>query len=267
LGKDFFEEYGQRKCIFRYLLFYKKIKFSLSSFAVYLCLVGKFFRALFKIFVGLFVLSTVYGVVCKWLMPPVTVIQLGSLFAGNGLRRDYVSWDEISANAKLAAIAGEDQLFPLHGGFDWKALEKSLDAKTSKRIHGAAASTISQQTAKNIFLWQGEGVMRYVRKAPEFYYTKLIEWVWGKKRILEVYLNTIEMGKGIYGIEAASQAYFHKSAKDLSRTEAAMIIACLPNPKIFTVVPESRYVQWKTKWILKQMSNIQDEEDIRAVIK
>jgi len=231
--------------------------------------VKKFFKKLFKLFIALFVLSTVYGIACKWMMPPVTFMQLQSVFSGNGLKRDYVSWNDIPASVKLAAIASEDQLFPDHSGFDWKALEKSLNAKTksSRRIHGAAASTISQQTAKNVFLWQGEGVMRYVRKAPEFYYTLLVEWVWGKKRILEVYLNVIEMGKGIYGIEAASQAYFHKPAKNLSRTEAATIIACLPNPKRFTVVPESRFVQWKAQWILRQMSNIQNDEDIIKIIK
>ncbi|ANI88105.1 monofunctional biosynthetic peptidoglycan transglycosylase [Arachidicoccus ginsenosidimutans] len=227
----------------------------------------KFFWRLFKIFIRLFVLSTVYGILCKWLMPPITVTQLSSFVTGDGLKRDYVSWDKISSNVKLAAIASEDQLFPDHNGFDWKALKKSLNSTSRKRIHGAAASTISQQTAKNVFLWQGEGVMKYVRKAPEFYYTMLCELVWGKKRILEVYLNTIEMGKGIYGIEAASQQYFHKSAKNLSRREAAMIIACLPNPKKFTVVPESKFVAWKTNWILKQMNNIQNDDDIRSIIK
>ncbi len=200
-------------------------------------------------------------------MPPVTVTQLFSLLSGDGLKRDYISWDQIAPNVKLAAVASEDQLFPTHGGFDWVALDKSLNSTSSKRIHGAAASTISQQAAKNVFLWQGEGFMRYVRKAPEFYYTKLIELVWGKKRILCVYLNTIEMGKGIYGIEAASQQFFHKSAQNLSRREAAMIIACLPNPKRFTVVPESKFVLWKTNWILRQMNNIQSDADIKSVIK
>lgn len=199
-------------------------------------------------------------------MPPITITQLGSLLTGNGLKRDYVSWDEISPNAKLAAIAGEDQLFPEHGGFDWNAIEKSLDTKHRNRVRGAAASTISQQTAKNVFLWQGEGIMKYVRKVPEFFYTKMIEWFWGKKRILCIYLNTIEMGKGIYGIEAASQQYFHHSAKHLTRREAAMIIACLPNPKVFKVVPESRFVHWKSSWILRQMNNIQSDVDIQKII-
>jgi monofunctional biosynthetic peptidoglycan transglycosylase len=201
-------------------------------------------------------------------MPPVTITQLESWISGYGLKRDYVSWDDISTNAKLAAIAGEDQLFPIHNGFDWKAINKSLNNTSSKngRAAGAAASTISQQTAKNIFLFQGEGIMRYVRKPLEAVYTKLIEWVWGKQRILEVYLNTIEMGKGIFGIEEASQQYFHKHAKDLSRNEAAMIIACLPNPKIYTVKPVSRFVSWKSKWILRQMNNVQGDKNVQALI-
>ena len=201
-------------------------------------------------------------------MPPITITQLGSVFSGNGLHRDYVSWEQISANAKLAAISGEDQLFPVHGGFDWNAISKSLDHDPSKngRAPGAAASTISQQTAKNVFLFQGEGFMRYVRKPLEAIYTKLIEWIWGKKRILEVYLNTIEMGRGIFGIDEAAQQYFHKHAINLSRNEAAMIIACLPNPKEYTVKPVSRFVSWKSKWILRQMNNVHSDQNVQALI-
>ena len=169
-------------------------------------------------------------------MPPITITQLSNSFS-YGLKRDYVQWDDISYNVKLAAIASEDQAFPDHNGFDWDAIEKSLKPKKKKKKSkiplGGAASTISQQTAKNVFLWQGSGVTRYIRKAPEFYFTFLTELIWRKKRILEVYLNVIEMGPGIFGIEAASQKYFHKHAKNLSREEAAMIIACLPNPKKF----------------------------------
>lgn len=222
-----------------------------------------------RIFIIGFISSTLYLIICKWVMPPITLTQLGSWISGDGLKRDYVSWDEISPNAKLAAIASEDQLFPDHNGFDWDAMKKSFanDPKKKNRVAGTGASTISQQTAKNIFLWQGEGFMKYVRKAPEFYYTQLIEWIWGKQRILEVYLNTIEMGKGIYGIEAAAQVYFGKSAKNLTRTEAAQIIACLPNPKVYTVKPQSRFVSWKYKWILRQMNNIQDDPDIQALMK
>lgn len=204
------------------------------------------------------------------MMPPITTTQIVDVCTGHGLKRDYVSWNEISRNIKLAAIASEDQLFAEHGGFDWKSIDKSVNGPTSKRkkkVRGGGASTISQQTAKNVFLWQGSGIGRYIRKVPEFYYTQMIEWTWGKKRILEVYLNVIEMGPGIYGVEAAAQAYFHKSAKNLSRSEAAMIIACLPNPKKFTVVPMSRRVKSRYPHIMQQMDNLEGDEDIEDVLK
>ncbi len=200
-------------------------------------------------------------------MPPITTTQLADAIVGNGLKRDYVSWDEISRNVKLAAMASEDQLFAEHGGFDWKSMDKSINGpKKKKKIRGGGASTISQQVAKNVFLWQGHGISRYIRKVPEFYYTQMIEWIWGKQRILEVYLNVIEMGPGIYGIEAASQTYFHKSARNLSQAEAAMIIACLPNPKKFTVKPMSRRVQWRYPKIVQQMQYLQGDEDIDALL-
>jgi monofunctional biosynthetic peptidoglycan transglycosylase len=171
----------------------------------------------------------------------------------------------------LAAIASEDQSFMDHGGFDWDAIEQSLrprkKGKKTKIPLGGGASTITQQAAKNVFLYNGTGVFRYVRKLPEVYFTKMIEWFWGKKRILEVYLNVIEMGPGIFGIEAAAQTYFGKPASRLSRAEAAMIIACLPNPRRFTVKPMSRRVSWRYPQILREMNNIEDDEDIRLLIK
>jgi len=202
------------------------------------------------------------------MLPPVTLTQLVSLFTGHGLKRDYVNNNEIAPAAKLAAMASEDQLFPDHGGFDWKSIEKSLQNKPGKRkkVAGAGASTISQQVAKNVFLWQGSGIGRYIRKLPEIYYTKMIEWVWGKQRILEVYLNIAEMGDGIFGIEAASESYFGKPAIKISRPEAAMIIACLPNPKKFPVKPMSRWVAWKYPRVLQQMRVIEDDDDVRNLV-
>jgi monofunctional biosynthetic peptidoglycan transglycosylase len=230
--------------------------------------INKYLKKALLGIVILFSTSLVYLVVCKWVMPPVTVTQLVDLCCGYGLKRDYVGWDEISRNVKLAALASEDQRFAEHGGFDWKSMDKSINGpKKKKRVRGAGASTISQQTAKNVFLWQGSGIGRYIRKVPEFLYTQLIEWVWGKRRILEVYLNVIEMGPGIYGIEAASQAYFKKPASKLSRAEAAMIIACLPNPKRFTVKPLTRRVQWRYPHIMEQMNNLEGDEDIEEVIR
>ncbi len=202
-------------------------------------------------------------------MPPITLTQLGNVFS-YGLKRDYISWNNISYNAKLAAIASEDQSFADHNGFDWDAIQKSLHPKKKKKTRiplGGAASTISQQTAKNVFLWQGSGFSKYLRKGLEFYFTFLIEKIWGKQRILDVYLNTIEMGPGIFGIEAAAQQYFHKPAKNLTRTEAAMIIACLPNPKKFTVVPMSTRVAWRYPQIVQQMRNIEDDADIQKIIQ
>ena len=232
----------------------------------------KILRWTWRALLIMFISSTIYLIICKWMMPPITPTQFGNWIGGYGLKRDYVSWNEISPNVKLAAIASEDQLYPVHGGFDWDALEKSINddpkkKKKRKRIWGGGASTISQQTAKNVFLWQGAGVTRFVRKVPEFYFTKLIEWTWGKQRILEVYLNTIEMGPGIFGIEAAAKSYFNKSAKNLSREEAAMIIACLPNPKKYTVVPQSRWVSWKKNIILRQMNNIADDKNLKPLIR
>ncbi len=172
---------------------------------------------------------------------------------------------------KLAVIAAEDQLFPNHEGFDKKAIEQSLAGeragKKGTRPAGAAASTISQQTAKNVFLWQGTGWSRYVRKGMEVPYTWLIERLWGKKRILEVYLNVAQTGAGIYGAEAAAQEYFHKPAARLSTTEAAQIAACLPNPVRFTVRPLSSYVKRRAGWIQVQMKNLRDYPEVGELLK
>lgn len=228
-------------------------------------------RIILKSILILFLSSTVYLVLCRFIMPPITITQLGAVAGGYGLKRDYVSWDEIPRSLKIAAIASEDQLFPVHSGFDWKSIDKSMNGPQKKhkknKVRGGGASTISQQTAKNVFLWQGSGIGRYIRKIPEFYFTQLIEVIWGKKRILEVYLNVIEMGPGIFGIESAAQSYFHKSAKNLTPSEAAMIIACLPNPKKFTVKPMCRRVQWRYPQILSQMNNLSGNEDLEDILQ
>ncbi len=203
-------------------------------------------------------------------MPPVTMTQIANAF-GYGFKRDYISWNQINYSVKLAAIASEDQVFPDHSGFDWDAIEKSIKPKKKNKKSriplGGGASTITQQTAKNVFLWQGGSITKFIRKVPELYFTVLIEWVWGKKRILEVYLNVIEMGPGIFGIQAASKHYFKKDASQLTRAEAAMIIASLPNPKKFSVKPMSRRVAWRYPQILKQMNNIEGDEDIKALLR
>jgi monofunctional glycosyltransferase len=228
------------------------------------------FKKIRRIVLYLFFSSLVYVFITKFLEPPITITQISNAF-GLGLQRDYVSWEEMSYNIKLAAIASEDQVFPDHMGFDWDAIEKSLHPKKknkkSKIPLGGGASTISQQTAKNVFLWQGGRYDKYIRKVPEIYFTFLIEWVWGKKRILEVYLNVIETGPGCFGIEAAAQHYFHKSAKKLTREEAAMIVAGFPNPKKFTANPITSRVAWRFPQILREMNNIETDEDVAALLK
>lgn len=221
-------------------------------------------RIIKRTLIFLFIFHLFYILLLKWVDPPITITQLVSFVTGDGLKRDYVSMNEISPYAKLAVISSEDQLFPDHSGFDWKSIEKarSYNKKKPNRIRGA--STISQQVAKNVFLWQGRS---YFRKGLEVYFTFMIELIWGKKRILELYLNISEMGKGVYGIEAAAQKYFNKPALKLTRSEAAMIAACLPNPKEFTVKPISRHVAGKYPWILIQMINLQDDPDIQILLQ
>ena len=227
-------------------------------------------KKIYRFFIFLFVSSLVYVIIIKLVEPPITITQITNAF-GLGLKRDYVSWNDMSYNIKLAALASEDQSFTDHSGFDWDAIEKSLrpkkKRKKSKIPIGGGASTITQQTAKNVFLWQGGKYDKYIRKIPEIYFTFLIEWVWGKKRILEVYLNVIETGPGCFGVEAAAQHYFKKSAKNLSRAEAAMIVAGFPNPKKFTARPMTRRVSWRYPQILREMNNIEGDEDVRALLK
>lgn len=223
-----------------------------------------------RFFLYLFLSSLLYVLITKLLEPPITITQITNVF-GLGLKRDYVSWNDMSYNIKLAAIASEDQAFTDHMGFDWDAIEKSLHPKKknkkSKIPIGGGASTISQQTAKNVFLWQGGQYDKYIRKIPEVYFTFLIELIWGKQRILEVYLNVVETGPGCFGVEAAAQHYFHKSAKNLSRAEAAMIVAGFPNPKKFTARPMTRRVSWRYPQILREMNNIETDEDVVALLK
>jgi len=225
-------------------------------------LVPRLWRKIKRILLILFIAQFVYIILLKWIDPPVTLTQLGSWITGHGLKRDYVSRKEISPNARLAVIASEDQLFPDHNGFDFKSIEKAMKHnQKSKSLRGA--STISQQVAKNVFLWQGRS---WIRKGLEVYFTFMIELVWGKKRILQVYINVAEMGEGVFGIEAAAQKYFNKPALNLSRQEAAMIAACLPNPVKYKVKPASSYVLYRSGWIMRQMNNLDDDPDVREIV-
>jgi monofunctional glycosyltransferase len=158
-----------------------------------------------KIFIVLFIAQFIYIILLKWINPPLTVTQLVSWISGHGLKRDYISRSSISSNAKLAVIASEDQSFPDHDGFDWRSIKQAMKYNEKKpgRIRGG--STISQQVAKNVFLWQGRS---WIRKGLEVYFTFMIELFWSKERILEMYLNVIETGDGIFGIERAANIYF-----------------------------------------------------------
>ncbi|MFM7485948.1 MAG: monofunctional biosynthetic peptidoglycan transglycosylase [Cytophagales bacterium] len=221
------------------------------------------FKKLKRILIFLFVAHLLYMVVLKWVNPPITITQLSNWLEGNGLKRDYIAFDEMSPNIKLAVMASEDQLFPDHNGFDVESIKKAWKEKGKKKKRVRGASTISQQVAKNVFLWQGRS---WIRKGLEVYFTFMIELIWGKERILEVYLNVAEMGKGIFGVEAASRNYFKKPAKKLTRAEAAMIAGCLPNPKKFRVQPPSNYISRRYPQIMVQMNNIETDEEVQAIL-
>jgi monofunctional biosynthetic peptidoglycan transglycosylase len=165
------------------------------------------------------------------------------------LYKDWVSFDEISPNLQLAVVCSEDQNFIEHNGFDFKAIEKAMDYNEN-HSKKRGASTISQQTAKNVFLWPGRS---WIRKGLEVYFTFLIETFWSKERIMEVYLNVIEMGDGVYGAEATANLYFNKKAIHLSKSEAALIAAVLPNPRKFSIARPSPYIRKRQAWIIRQM--------------
>ncbi len=217
-----------------------------------------------EIFFTAYISSMLYLFLGFVFNPPVTLTQLSSFVQGNGLHRDYVSYKNMGANIKLAVIASEDQLFPDHDGFDLKAIKIAMkyNKRHPNKVRGA--STISQQVAKNIFLFQGGG---FFRKGLEVFFTFTIETVWTKRTILERYLNVAEMGRGIFGIQAAAKEYFNKDAKDLTRSEAAQIAACLPNPKKFTVKPLSGYVASRFDDIMRQMNNLEGDPDVQELIK
>lgn len=211
-----------------------------------------------------YILSFFYFLLGFVFNPPITLTQAGSLLQGNGLSRDYIGYDEMGPNIKLAVIASEDQLFPDHDGFDLKAIKRAIkyNQRHPNKVRGA--STISQQTAKNIFLWQGRSRLR---KALEMFYTFTIETGWTKRTILERYLNIAEMGRGVFGVQAAAKKYFNKDAKNLTMAEAAQIAACLPNPKVYTVKPLSRYVAGRYDNIMRQMANLVGDADVQEIIK
>jgi monofunctional glycosyltransferase len=216
-------------------------------------------RSLLLLLVICIAASVLAVLALRWIDPPFTAFMAEAQLAA-WTRRDanyvsYRSWvdlDRISPNLLLAVVASEDQKFPEHRGFDVEAIEKAYALNQhNHKVRGA--STISQQVAKNLYLWSGRS---YFRKGLEAYFTLLIESLWPKRRILEMYLNIAEFGYGVYGAEAAAQRFFHKSASRLTRADAAVLAAVLPNPEHFSAVAPSKYVQQRREWILGQMQSL-----------
>jgi monofunctional glycosyltransferase len=214
-----------------------------------------------KIYRGIlyfFGISLVWVIVLKfvpvWITPTMIDRKFDAIANGKSseIHSDWTPYEDISKEAALAVVASEDQLFPQHFGFDFDAMWGAFKHNwKGKRIKGA--STISQQVAKNVFLWQGRS---YIRKVLEVYFTFLIEVIWGKERILEVYLNVAETGKMTFGVEAASQRFYGHSASNISRNEAARIAAVLPSPNRFSISNPSNYVQRRTNFIMRQMRGL-----------
>ena len=217
-------------------------------------MIKKILNILKKLILWFFGLSILSVIVFRFVPVPVTPLMF-SRSVENGFTKwqhDWVPIEEISPNLQLAVVASEDQNFLNHSGFDFKAIEKAMEHnKKGKRMRGA--STISQQTAKNVFLWEGRS---WIRKGFEVYFTFLIELFWSKQRIMEVYLNSIEMGNSVYGAEAASQYWYKKSAKNLTLREAAGIAAILPNPRKFKARNSSGYIEGRKNHIIRQVGYI-----------
>lgn len=190
-----------------------------------------------------------------WVTPLMIIRSVEAVVGGEApkMRKDWVSIDKISPNMVQAVVASEDNLFMQHNGFSFKDIEKAIEHnKKGKRIRGG--STISQQTAKNVFLWPHRS---WIRKGLETYFTVLIEFFWSKERIMEVYLNVAEMGDGIYGVQAASEFYFDKNASKLTKSQAALIAVCLPNPRKFNPARPSGYIQRRKNQIVNLMGKIE----------
>jgi monofunctional biosynthetic peptidoglycan transglycosylase len=223
-------------------------------------MIKKIFSILFKLAIYFFVLSILTVVIYKVINPPITPLMVirsfEYLFSGKQVKidKEWVSYDEVSPKVFKALVAAEDARFMFHKGFDWKAIqaaERYNEQMDGEKLRGA--STISQQTAKNTFLWLGRN---YIRKGLEAYFTVLIEAIWGKQRILEVYVNVIEWGWGIYGIQAASQHYFGKDAKNLTTQEAAFLAAVVPNPRRWIANQPSSYIRHRANWIMGRMNSV-----------
>ncbi len=221
-------------------------------------MIKKILRWVKKAMLWFFAISILLVIVLKWVQimytPLMAIRSVENKWEGKDavLSHDWVPLEEISPNLQKAVIASEDGNFLNHHGFDFQAMQKAFkNNQKGKRIKGG--STISQQTAKNVFLWQGRS---YLRKGLEAYFTVLIELIWGKERIMEVYLNSIEMGKGVYGAEEAAKHWYRKSAVNLTKREAAGIAAILPNPLKYKATNSSSYIERRKDKILRNMRHI-----------
>ncbi len=238
----------------------KKKKFSFKRF------IKKLPKIILRIFLGFILLSVLIVLLLKWLNPLTSSIMVQRKIEAfvtfeerQMIAYQWFSYDEISRQMALAVVAAEDQNFPNHYGFDFEQIEKAIEqSNRGRKLRGA--STITQQVAKNLFLWEGRS---FIRKGFEAYFTVLIELLWSKERILEVYLNIIEMGDMIFGVGAASQIYFKKLPSKITRSQAALIAATIPNPKRFSVRNPSGYIFRRQSWILGQMSSLGGTEYLK----
>lgn len=225
-------------------------------------------RALALLAFAMVLLSSVTVFALRWIDPPTTAFIVRDRIVASGrhdksyaYRHRWVDWQAISPHMKVAVIAAEDQTFADHDGFDFKSIDKALEERErGRRVRGA--STISQQVAKNLFLWPRQS---WVRKGLEAYFTVLIEALWPKRRILEIYLNVAEFGKGVFGVGAASETYFRKPAARLSSYDAALLAAVLPSPKRMRVNAPSGYVRSRQNWIVRQMRMLGEEQVLRRL--
>ncbi len=216
----------------------------------------KILKFFLKLFLGFLILSISSVILFKWVPVPYTPLMFIRCMEQKSegksmtLKHDWVSLEKISPKLQLAVVCSEDQNYLKHFGFDWGAIQKAIKAnEAGKKLRGG--STISQQTAKNVFLWSGRS---YLRKGLEAYFTLLIEIFWSKERIMEVYLNSIEMGNGVYGAEAAAQFWFKKTALKLNKDESSAIAAILPNPLKYVANPPSQFITKRKSWVKQQMS-------------
>lgn len=211
-----------------------------------------------RVFLWFLLVTVLWVLAYRFVNPPITLLMIqrnierSNEGKSSKMDKEWVDFEDISDNMKRAAVSAEDQLFLKHIGFDLKAIEKAFETnKKGKKIKGG--STISQQTAKNVFLWPGRS---WIRKGFEAYFTLLIEIFWSKERILEVYLNVIEMGDGVYGAEAAAQEYYGKSCRKMTRAQAALIAACFPNPRRWTPKKATTYIRHRQYLIMRNMRRL-----------